>query len=398
MKLNIIRDGAYTLRDGRAASNLLHYNAFGKRYLDVFSEVEIIGRLFQVEDESARPVEGDGVRFFALPGRHGALGFAKNLLYALKIAFKKSVKNESYILRIPGTIPSIFFFVLLFKKIPFSVEVAADPYDSYSKKSLNGHAFSSVIQTLFVFLVKYQCKKAEASVYVTEKALQSKYPPGNPAKSFSFTSLDLKESSFVLKPRDIGSFKLNEPRIVLVGNMQGSMKGHDVLIHALSIVRKRGVLATLTIIGFGSNQKELELLCLKLGVSESIHFLGKMESGQPIFDVLRNADLFVLPSRQEGLPRAMIESMSQALPAIGTRVGGTPELLDSIAIVESDQPVLLADKIIEFISSPELMVAQSKRNLENSFKYSGDTIRKRRNSFLKALRLISSIDSKGVTK
>ena len=60
---------------------------------------------------------------------------------------------------------------------------------------------------------------------------------------------------------------------------------------------------------------------------DRVRFRGQLTTPVDVRAELDRADLFVLPSRQEGLPRAMIEAMARALPCIGSSVGGIPELL-----------------------------------------------------------------------
>ena len=388
MELYIIRDGAFTLVNGKPASNLLHYDSFGKRYLDVFSKVFIVGRLFEKEDPSAKTVTGVGVEFIPLPGKRGIVGLISMFWTLLIFSFKNAKKGRAYILRIPGTIPSVFFWVLMLKRIPFAVEVAADPYDSYSTKALDGHFLSPVVQRFFVWLVKLQCKYAHASVYVTDYSLQQRYPPGNMQASFGFTSLDLQSEAYAPNPKLPADFNMDTPHIVLTGNMQGSMKGHDVLISALAKVRDAGIKARLTIIGFGDNTDYFKEMCKAKGLADVVTFAGKLSSGEPVRQILRQADLFVLPSRQEGLPRALLEAMSLGLPAIGTRVGGVPELIAPSAIVEPDSVEQLANKIIEFLSSSELLAAYSVENLSKAHSYSACKVSEKRNAFLNCLKKV----------
>ena len=65
----------------------------------------------------------------------------------------------------------------------------------------------------------------------------------------------------------------------------------------------------------------------KLDVEEQVKILGPMPHNE-VFKWLETIDLYVQPSRQEGLPRALIEAMSRGVPAFGARTGGIPELLD----------------------------------------------------------------------
>lgn len=387
MNLYIVRDGSFTLRDGSPASNLLHYEQFSKRYLEVFDHVYIVGRLFQVEDDTALPVEGEGVSFIALPGRRGLLGAFLSFLSVLFLALKTAKRGNAFLLRIPGTVPTIFYYVLRMRSLPYSVEVAADPEDSYSRASLKGSPISGLAQKFFVHAVSKQCRSAAASLYVTRSALQSKYAPGNESRSFGCTSIDLPLSNFASAAKvhpGAGVFKL-----VLVGNMESMMKGHDVLLQAMAILISRNVNVELDIIGYGKNRALLEELVSKLNLTNHVRFLGKVRSGGDVYTLVRKADLFVLPSRQEGLPRALIEAMSQGLPAVATNVGGTPELLDDVAIVPRERSDLMASLIEKFVLERDFYEDQAERNLRVASEYSSERVSKVRFAFLSLLKEVS---------
>ena len=130
----------------------------------------------------------------------------------------------------------------------------------------------------------------------------------------------------------------------------------------------------------------MENLCRKLGVSDRVTFLGELPSGQLVRDQMDRATLFVMPSRTEGLPRAVIEAMTRALPCIGTRVGGIPELLAEEDLVDPDDVPQLAAKINEVGSNPERLTEMSERNLRQAQQYRPETLTKRRNEFYGFLR------------
>jgi len=100
--------------------------------------------------------------------------------------------------------------------------------------------------------------------------------------------------------------------------------------------------------------------------------------------------MFVLPSRVEGLPRAMIEAMARALPCIGSSVGGIPELLAPEDIVPPGDIKALADKIREVLSTPGRLEKMSARNLEHARQYSEDALRINRNRLYRHLKEITT--------
>ena len=123
-----------------------------------------------------------------------------------------------------------------------------------------------------------------------------------------------------------------------------------------------------------------------LGISSNVQFLGELPSGKPIRDRLDQATLFVMPSRTEGLPRALIEAMARGLPCIATRVGGIPELLPDEDMVASEDYAGLADKIREVISNPERLSQMSRHNLQRAQEYRPEVLEGRRTNFYQFLR------------
>lgn len=386
MKVFVIRDSDFTLANGQPASNLLHYSGYAKRYLQVFSSVTIVGRLFEVEDRTALPTVGDNVDFLALPPYRGPIEFSRCLWNILKLIWGSTRKDAAYILRVPATVPSLYAIILWLKRIPFAVEIAADPYDSYGPKVLSTSRFAWFYRSVFVALVKWQCKNASTTAYVTQYALQKRYPPGNAGASFSFTSIDLTDECYVKNThvRTIG--ESDRPHLVLTGNMQKFLKGHDVFLGAIARLKREGIKTRATVIGFGENQKYFEEMAAALGLCGDVKFVGKLAAGKEIRDVLDSADLFVLPSRQEGLPRALLEAMARGLPAIATNVGGTSELLSKNALVEPADVIGLSKMISRFVSNENIRMAEARRNLEVARTYHVSHINSARLKFFNAVK------------
>ena len=123
-----------------------------------------------------------------------------------------------------------------------------------------------------------------------------------------------------------------------------------------------------------------------MGVAEHVEFLGQLPAGPAIGTALEQADVFLLPSRQEGLPRALIEAMAKALPCIGSHVGGIPELLPEEDRVAASDVAALTAKIREFVTNPQRLERCSRRNLERTREFTEDVLRERRLSFYQSVR------------
>jgi glycosyltransferase involved in cell wall biosynthesis len=163
--------------------------------------------------------------------------------------------------------------------------------------------------------------------------------------------------------------------------MENFCKGHDILIKAVAFCIRQGYNIQLKIVGEGRYRPALEQLVNSLNLQPYVAFTGALPCGQAVAEQLDEADLFVLASRQEGLPRAMIEAMARGLPCIGSEVGGIPELLSPEDIVPRDNVEVLARKIQEILGNRKRSEEMSERNLERSRKYSEEQLRDQRRIF-----------------
>src|SRR6202161_2282263 len=119
----------------------------------------------------------------------------------------------------------------------------------------------------------------------------------------------------------------------------------------------------------------METLARELSIERSVHFLGQLGFGLPVCDFLDSVDLFVMPSRAEGLPRALVEAMARGCPCIGSSVGGIPELLAPEDLVPRNDPEALAQKIMEVTSDPARMKEMSQRNLARTKQFDPEILR-----------------------
>jgi glycosyltransferase involved in cell wall biosynthesis len=103
------------------------------------------------------------------------------------------------------------------------------------------------------------------------------------------------------------------------------VKGHEVFVEACALLADREPRAYFVLAGDGPLHERLVAKVGALRLSRRILFLGYQAD---IEDFLGGLDVFVLPSRSEGLPLALVEAMAAGLPCVATRVGGVPEVLE----------------------------------------------------------------------
>src|SRR5439155_48807 len=118
------------------------------------------------------------------------------------------------------------------------------------------------------------------------------------------------------------------PDALVVGSVEWltRIKGHRFLIEAIARLKPSHPRLFAMILGGGELKEELLALAVQLGVHDSVRLLGERTD---VPDCLRAMDLFVLPSLNEGMGRALVEAMAAARPVIATRVGGIPGCADT---------------------------------------------------------------------
>ncbi|MEX2575831.1 MAG: glycosyltransferase [Halofilum sp. (in: g-proteobacteria)] len=132
-------------------------------------------------------------------------------------------------------------------------------------------------------------------------------------------------------------------------------KNQRALLEALQYLRMEYAPShpvKLVLIGNGDEREALEHLCARLGLSEQVQFAGDRDD---IERVMPQLDLFVLPSRTEGVPLVLLEAMACGIPCVATRVGGVPELFAAGGgrLVEPGDPRELAAVLAEFVADPQ---------------------------------------------
>jgi glycosyltransferase involved in cell wall biosynthesis len=144
------------------------------------------------------------------------------------------------------------------------------------------------------------------------------------------------------------------PVIGTVGRLE-PRKGTATLVEAVAVLRNGGHHdAMLVVVGDGPLRRELGAAAERLGIQEHVRFLG--DRGD-VDAVLAALDVFVLPSRTEGMSNALLEAMAMAHPVVATAVGGTPEVVadgQSGLLVPADDPGTMAAAIARLLDAPGL--------------------------------------------
>ncbi|SCG78673.1 glycosyltransferase [Micromonospora humi] len=359
---------------------------FWTRYLSAFDEVRLVARVQDVDGAGAGAsrVDGPQVEVWQVPYYVGLREYLTVRRAAVRSMVDAAGPSDAVILRVPSLIGTLLARQREQRALPYALEVVGDPAAVFAPGVVR-HPLRPLLRHWYTSRMQHQCRQASAVSYVTERALQDRYPtrPGTPVSAYS--SIYLPSEAYVSHARPARP-PASRPALVSVGALSRPYKGIDVLLHAVALLARDGTEVEVTHLGDGPLRPRLQHLAQRLGVSDHVHFPGASPSGLPVRRQLDAADLFVLPSRTEGLPRALIEAMARALPAVASRVGGIPELLEPEDLVPPDDPAALAGRIRSMLNDPTGMAAASARNLTRARDFATDILTPRRDEFYRTFR------------
>lgn len=137
----------------------------------------------------------------------------------------------------------------------------------------------------------------------------------------------------------------NSILVLSVGRLRYE-KGHTFLLQAIPAVLQIFPDTVFLLAGDGTLRSELEHEAQCLAIRHAVHFLGNRKDAVRL---MAAADIFVLPSRSEGMPNALLEAMGMGTAAISTRVGGAEEIIQHEVnglLVDREDPQALAKAIL----------------------------------------------------
>ena len=158
--------------------------------------------------------------------------------------------------------------------------------------------------------------------------------------------------------RDLLHLPLNKTIITNISAIE-HIKGIDTILQAVALLKRRGIEVIFAHIGgLRSNTQEqqqyadsLKQMVVDLDIKDNVIWLGRRTDVQ---DILPMADMYVHPSRSEGLGSALLEASMAGLPLVGSRVGGIPEIVQhgvNGLLVDADNAEQLANTIEQVLAS-----------------------------------------------
>ncbi|MCW2262042.1 MULTISPECIES: glycosyltransferase [Sphingobacterium] len=279
-------------------------------------------------------------------------------------------KVDFVIIRLPSTIGYFAYLLCKELKVPFVSEVVGCAWDS----TWNYGTFLIKLQApIRYFQMRKVVKESFAVTYVTEFFLQNRYPTQSNIV-ISASNVQIPEILEETKLSHINFLKRSEDeriiKIGIIGNLNVKYKGFDVAMRALHELKVKmpELKFEFYLVGGGVQDYILSLI-EKFNLNEECKIVGRLKAGSEIFQFLDGLDLYIHPSKQEGLPRSVIEAMSRACPVLASSVAGIPELIaDKYLHHPGDYRKLLQD-LIYVLTDLEVRVSMSNSNFKKSKDY-----------------------------
>jgi glycosyltransferase involved in cell wall biosynthesis len=390
--------------DGRVWVNHTFTRRFWQNYLLAFDRVRVVARVLAVEKVPAgySHADGDGIEFHDVPSYQGPAAFLQSYVSVRAAVLSGVEDDDAVILRLGSQLANILFPKLLRDGHPYAVEVVGDPWDVFAPGVID-HPLRPLFRCWFYWNLRLQCLHAHAAAYVTKYTLQKRYPVQGAAPTTNYSSVDLgfarplrasvSTSDVVIEDALLAEPPRETPgsgpwQLVLVGSLEQPYKGVDVAIRALSQILSEGLAVRLVVIGDGQLRKKLQAQAQALGVAHAVTFRGSLPRLEVLHE-LRRSDIFLIPSRTEGLPRALVEAMALGVPAVGSRIGGIPELLEPEEMVPLGESRPLAKLISAVLGDPTRRTKMSERNRTKALEFRESVLRDQRTAYYHHVRRLT---------
>lgn len=357
-----------------------HNDEMFKRYYAIAENLSMITRIARVSEKETTGLSKITVKPFSVIECPNTASLKGQLFEGRKAEriIEKAVQNTDYVVARNSRIALIAIKYAKKYNKPYLLEVVACPWDAMWNHSLKG----KILAPFSYLSVKRVAKNSQYVVYVTNDFLQRRYP--TKGKSTNCSNVALTEFDDKVLERRLEKIEsMDESSKVIIGTTAAvnvRYKGQQYIIKSLGKLKRQGITKFEYQLVGGGDQSYLKKIAEKHDVVDQVKFLGAMPHSN-VFEWLETIDIYAQPSRQEGLPRALIEAMSRALPAFGARTAGIPELLESEFIISNTRKNI--DEICDVLQSfdQDIMLQQANRNYRESQKYQKEVIETRRKHF-----------------
>jgi glycosyltransferase involved in cell wall biosynthesis len=378
VKVAFIHDHPFKLKRGMFYSTGGLPSSVWLRYQSFCDNIVVVGR--ELKNDSGKNLvisEKEGVSFHLIKEykKLNDLIFHYKSIYS---QLEKIILNvEAIIIRLPSVLGYLAVNICKNNDKHFAVEAVGCPWDSLWNY---GVIYSKILALPFYLFMRLYVLDSKFVIYVTKNFLQKRYP----TKGFSSHASNVEIENFSYDSLKKRIVKINEIRnnlkIGMIANLSVKYKGFDVAFKALKDLKIKGYNFKLYLVGGGSKHYVTKL-AVNYGLVDNIKIVGRLKSGSMVYDFIDEIDLYLHPSKQEGLPRTIIEAMSRACPVLASSAGGIPELIDKKFLHKPGKFLKLSNQIEMIIKEPSILINMATNNFKNSTEYKKTVLDERRNKF-----------------
>ncbi len=377
---------SYRVKDDVYTTNL-SYTILRERYVNVFGNVNILNRSGKLERSQDKKglvkASGDFVNFIDEIGIFTPISFFRDYYKIKKIVVSHVANAEYTIIRLDSFLGLIAARYCRKHNKKYLIEIVGCVWDSFWNKGFWG----KMVALPLYKKMKHAIRNAPYVVYVTHDFLQKRYPTNGQNTNISNVYLKpLEESMLVQRLYKIENFDSEHIyEIVTIASVEVRYKGQETVIRALAYLKKLGQNNFRYHLIGGGDDSFLRKLSSDLNVSDQVIFHGSLNHEQ-VMDFLNDADIYIQPSKQEGLPRSLIEGMSRGLLCYGTNVAGIPELLSPEMLIsrKRNNYIELAEKLSKI--DRDLCKDQAQKNFAKAKRYEGPILDEKRKCFFRAFK------------
>ena len=351
------------------------------RYLKVFDSLTVAGRdggpLLNLE-KGYTISSTDRVSFRLLPNVSNFRSLLFGNLSAKKVCKELVARHDGVIVRLPSRLGQLFVGEAIQQGKPYAVEVVGCAWDAlWNYGTWKGRAFAPFA----TYSLKNTVAKAPFALYVTEQFLQKRYPCKKGKTTFC-SNVEIPAVPDVILDKRLKKIREQNEKLVfgLIGNYSSRYKGIDVAIRALAMADAQLPNWEFQVLGSG-NSRFYSQLAQELGIADKVNFVGSLPSGQPVYDWLDNVDIYLQPSFQEGLPRALVEAMSRGCPALASSIAGIPELLHPAQMVVAGDDKTFSQKLVSLSADKTQLLQIARQNFVKAKNYYKPVLDDRRTAF-----------------
>lgn len=356
-------------------------------FLQAFDELRVVARHKNMPNNAnmaeLNVSSGERVSFRLLPNINSPKGLLKNYK-AVKNALQVELDQvDGVIIRAVSDMGWVLYNLAKIAGKPIAMEMAACAWDSTWN---HGNKYGKIYAPIRYIRDQKITRNADYVLYVSHKFLPDRYPT-NSVTTFASNVRIERPSNDVLDQKIAKIKKLydeDSPIIIgLIGTLNNKLKGvSDALAAIARIENECKKKIVFRVLGPGS-EEPFRKIEKSLKLKSTVFYDGLLQSGKEVLEWLDGIDIYIQPSYQEGVPRATIEAMSRACPAIGSTAGGIPELLPEKWLHKPGDIDRLADLILKMSNDPLHQLSNASKNFEKSSEYSSDILMPRRIEFWK---------------